>query len=158
MGTIDYVYKARDAAWYAAYAPILWCSCFAWIIYVTHVGYRSKCCKSHRKLEFARCGTSSRFRLRGDHTVASRSQVVDQNLVHGLPHAVPDIFLQRGHDETLRRLRHHQETRKVTCEGRTTLNGCVSVEFPGVLLDRCVFHSADVGFRNAVAKREGYNI
>ncbi|KAK9739248.1 Nose resistant-to-fluoxetine protein, N-terminal domain [Popillia japonica] len=39
MGHIDYAYNPVDAAWYAAYAPILWCLCFAWIIYITHIGY-----------------------------------------------------------------------------------------------------------------------
>lgn len=38
MGSFDYVYNPRDAAWYAAYAPILWCLSFGWLIYVTHLG------------------------------------------------------------------------------------------------------------------------
>ncbi|GJQ67615.1 hypothetical protein Trydic_g8418 [Trypoxylus dichotomus] len=39
MGNLDYVYDPIDAAWYAAYAPILWCFCFAWVIYITHIGH-----------------------------------------------------------------------------------------------------------------------
>lgn len=37
MGSIDYVYDPTDAAWYAAFAPILWCFCFGWIIFITHI-------------------------------------------------------------------------------------------------------------------------
>nr|XP_022903854.1 nose resistant to fluoxetine protein 6 [Onthophagus taurus] len=40
MGDLNYIYNPVDAAWYAAYAPIMWCLCFAWFIYITHVGYR----------------------------------------------------------------------------------------------------------------------
>ncbi|KAH0814880.1 hypothetical protein GEV33_007912 [Tenebrio molitor] len=40
MGSIDYVYNPTDAAWYAAFAPILWCIAFGWIIFTTHIGYR----------------------------------------------------------------------------------------------------------------------
>lgn len=39
MGRFEYIYNPIDAAWYAAYAPILWCFCFAWFIYITHTGY-----------------------------------------------------------------------------------------------------------------------
>ncbi|KRT78515.1 Acyltransferase, partial [Oryctes borbonicus] len=40
MGSYDYEYDPVEAAWYAAYAPILWCLCFAWIIYITHIGHK----------------------------------------------------------------------------------------------------------------------
>ncbi|VVC30375.1 Nose resistant-to-fluoxetine protein, N-terminal,Acyltransferase 3 [Cinara cedri] len=38
MGTMDYVYTAKDAAYYAAFAPIYWCLCFSWIIFVSYTG------------------------------------------------------------------------------------------------------------------------
>lgn len=40
MGNIDYKYNPIDAAWYAAYAPILWCFSFAWIIFTSQLGYK----------------------------------------------------------------------------------------------------------------------
>ncbi|EFA04173.1 O-acyltransferase like protein [Tribolium castaneum] len=40
MGSIDYVYNPTDAAWYAAFAPILWCFSFGWIIFTSHLGYK----------------------------------------------------------------------------------------------------------------------
>ncbi|RZC33579.1 nose resistant to fluoxetine protein 6, partial [Asbolus verrucosus] len=39
MGSIDYVYNPTDAAWYAAFAPILWCFSFGWIIFTAHIGH-----------------------------------------------------------------------------------------------------------------------
>lgn len=41
MGDIDYIYNPADAAWYAAFAPIFWCLCFAWIIFTSHLQYKS---------------------------------------------------------------------------------------------------------------------
>ncbi|KAF2881369.1 hypothetical protein ILUMI_24812 [Ignelater luminosus] len=38
MGSMDYIYNPRDAAWYAAFAPIFWCISFAWIIFTSHIG------------------------------------------------------------------------------------------------------------------------
>ncbi|XP_056642944.1 O-acyltransferase like protein [Diorhabda sublineata] len=40
MGTIDYVYDPKDAAWYAAVSPILWCFSFAWVIFIWQLGYK----------------------------------------------------------------------------------------------------------------------
>lgn len=40
MSNIDYKYNPIDAAWYAAYAPILWCCSFAWVIFTSHLGYK----------------------------------------------------------------------------------------------------------------------
>lgn len=42
MGSIDYIYQPVHAAWYAAFAPILWCFTFAWIIFTSHLGYQSR--------------------------------------------------------------------------------------------------------------------
>ncbi|KAL3280802.1 hypothetical protein HHI36_004033 [Cryptolaemus montrouzieri] len=42
MGKITYLYNPVDAAWYAAFAPILWCTSFAWIIFSVHVGYEDR--------------------------------------------------------------------------------------------------------------------
>lgn len=42
MGSINYIYKPSHAAHYAAFAPIAWCSFFAWIIFSSHLGYNSK--------------------------------------------------------------------------------------------------------------------
>lgn len=42
MGSIDYVYNSTDAAWYAAFAPILWCLAFGWIIFTSYYGYHGK--------------------------------------------------------------------------------------------------------------------
>ncbi|XP_066254847.1 nose resistant to fluoxetine protein 6-like [Euwallacea similis] len=39
MGKIDYVYNPRDAAWYAAFSPILWVASFCWVIYIIQLGY-----------------------------------------------------------------------------------------------------------------------
>ncbi|XP_055682910.1 nose resistant to fluoxetine protein 6-like [Lutzomyia longipalpis] len=41
MGSIGYEYNATHAAHYAAFAPIAWCSFFAWIIFTSHLGYES---------------------------------------------------------------------------------------------------------------------
>ncbi|XP_059617038.1 nose resistant to fluoxetine protein 6 isoform X1 [Phlebotomus argentipes] len=41
MGRIGYVYNTTHAAHYAAFAPIAWCSFFAWIIFTSHLGYES---------------------------------------------------------------------------------------------------------------------
>lgn len=41
MGNMDYVYNPVDAAWYAAFAPILWCLAFAWIIFSNYYGHKS---------------------------------------------------------------------------------------------------------------------
>ncbi|KAF5307726.1 hypothetical protein FQR65_LT06597 [Abscondita terminalis] len=37
MGTITYTYNPVDAAWYAAFSPILWCFSFGWIIFTSHI-------------------------------------------------------------------------------------------------------------------------
>ncbi|KAF5287571.1 hypothetical protein FQA39_LY15900 [Lamprigera yunnana] len=37
MGSHQYKYNPVDAAQYAAFAPILWCISFAWIIFTTHI-------------------------------------------------------------------------------------------------------------------------
>ena len=42
MGSINYIYNPTHAAHYAAFAPIAWCSFFAWIIITSHLGYESK--------------------------------------------------------------------------------------------------------------------
>lgn len=42
MGNIDYTYNPTDAAWYAAYAPILWCFSFAWLIFTSHLGHETQ--------------------------------------------------------------------------------------------------------------------
>lgn len=42
MGNINYKYNPYDAAVYAAFSPMSWCTIFAWIIYTTHIGYPSK--------------------------------------------------------------------------------------------------------------------
>lgn len=42
MGSINYKYDSTHAALYAAFAPIGWCSFFAWIIFTSHLGYTSK--------------------------------------------------------------------------------------------------------------------
>lgn len=42
MGSINYIYDPIHAAAYAAFAPIAWCSFFAWVIFTSHLGYRSK--------------------------------------------------------------------------------------------------------------------
>ncbi|GBP56370.1 Nose resistant to fluoxetine protein 6 [Eumeta japonica] len=39
MGTMGYVYNVSLSSHYAAVAPITWCAFFAWIIYVSHMGY-----------------------------------------------------------------------------------------------------------------------
>lgn len=41
MGSIGYEYNPTHAAHYAAFAPIAWCSFFAWIIFTSHLGYES---------------------------------------------------------------------------------------------------------------------
>jgi len=41
MGNIDYIYQPVHAAFYAAFAPILWCFSFGWVIYTWHVGYHN---------------------------------------------------------------------------------------------------------------------
>jgi hypothetical protein len=38
MGDRNYVYNRLDAANYGAFAPITWCSFFAWIIFTSHTG------------------------------------------------------------------------------------------------------------------------
>lgn len=42
MSNIDYVYNPRDAAWYAAFSPILWVAAFCWVVYTTQLGYGGK--------------------------------------------------------------------------------------------------------------------
>lgn len=42
MGNIDYKYNPYDAAFYAAFSPMSWCTIFAWIIFTTHIGHTSK--------------------------------------------------------------------------------------------------------------------
>lgn len=42
MGNINYKYNPYDAAFYAAFSPMSWCTIFAWIIYITHIGHSSK--------------------------------------------------------------------------------------------------------------------
>ncbi|XP_017782884.1 PREDICTED: nose resistant to fluoxetine protein 6-like [Nicrophorus vespilloides] len=41
MGSINYIYDPVHAAWYASFAPILWCFSFAWIIFTHQNGYKS---------------------------------------------------------------------------------------------------------------------
>lgn len=42
MGSIDYQYNPHHAAVYAALGPMAWCGLFAWIVFTTHLGYRSR--------------------------------------------------------------------------------------------------------------------
>lgn len=42
MGSIDYRYNVQHAAIYAALGPMAWCGLFAWIVFTTHLGYRSR--------------------------------------------------------------------------------------------------------------------
>lgn len=42
MGDIKYKYNVYHAAIYAAFGPVGWCTLFIWIIYSTHIGYRSE--------------------------------------------------------------------------------------------------------------------
>lgn len=42
MGNMNYKYNPYDAAIYAAFSPMSWCTIFAWIIYTTHIGHKSK--------------------------------------------------------------------------------------------------------------------
>lgn len=42
MGDINYQYNTTHAAIYAAFAPIAWCIFFAWIVFVSHNGYKNK--------------------------------------------------------------------------------------------------------------------
>lgn len=51
MGNLDYKYNSYDAAIYAAFSPITYCTIFAWIIYTTHIGYSSKLKSSFRILK-----------------------------------------------------------------------------------------------------------
>lgn len=41
MGNINYKYNPYDAAIYAAFSPMSWCTIFAWIIFTTHIGHSS---------------------------------------------------------------------------------------------------------------------
>ncbi|XP_031625380.1 nose resistant to fluoxetine protein 6-like [Contarinia nasturtii] len=41
MGNMNYKYNPYDAAFYAAFSPMSWCTIFAWIIFTTHIGYSS---------------------------------------------------------------------------------------------------------------------
>lgn len=43
MGNLNYKYNPYDAAIYAAFSPMSWCTIFAWIIYTTHIGHTSNC-------------------------------------------------------------------------------------------------------------------
>lgn len=67
MGKIDYKYNPIDAAWYAAYAPILWCFSFAWIIFTSQLGYKGKYVikfyskKSNKHIYHYTLGAISRF-------------------------------------------------------------------------------------------------
>jgi len=38
MASRHYVYNARDAANFAAFAPISWCLFHAWVFFVTYIG------------------------------------------------------------------------------------------------------------------------
>lgn len=49
MGDINYVYQPIHAAWYAAFAPILWCYSFAWIIFKAHIGQPGKLSTFYKK-------------------------------------------------------------------------------------------------------------
>lgn len=42
MGNMNYKYNPYDAAIYAAFSPMSWCTIFAWIIFTTHIGYSSR--------------------------------------------------------------------------------------------------------------------
>lgn len=42
MGNMNYKYNPYDAAVYAAFSPMSWCTIFAWIIYTTHIGHKSE--------------------------------------------------------------------------------------------------------------------
>lgn len=42
MGDVSYVYNSTHAAIYAAFAPIAWCFFFAWIVFVSHMGYKNR--------------------------------------------------------------------------------------------------------------------
>lgn len=42
MSVSDYKYNPTHAAIYAAIAPIPWCLFFAWIIFTSQLGYKSK--------------------------------------------------------------------------------------------------------------------
>lgn len=42
MSTVGYKYDPTHAAIYAAFAPIPWCLFFAWIIFTSQTGYKSK--------------------------------------------------------------------------------------------------------------------
>lgn len=42
MGSIGYQYNPFHAALYAAYAPIGWCVFFGWVIFTSHLGYKSE--------------------------------------------------------------------------------------------------------------------
>lgn len=42
MGHKDYIYNSTHAAHYAAFAPIAWCSFFAWVIFTSHLGYNCR--------------------------------------------------------------------------------------------------------------------
>ena len=42
MGTMGYKFNPTHAAHYAAFAPIGWCLFFAWIIFTSQLGYKSK--------------------------------------------------------------------------------------------------------------------
>ena len=42
MGKMGYKFNPSHAAYYAAFAPIGWCLFFAWIIFASQLGYKSK--------------------------------------------------------------------------------------------------------------------
>lgn len=47
MGHIDYKFSKFDSAFYAAFAPILWCIFFGWIILTSQMGYSSELNELH---------------------------------------------------------------------------------------------------------------
>lgn len=42
MGSIHYEYNAFHAANYAAFSPIAWCIFFSWVVFTSHLGYKSE--------------------------------------------------------------------------------------------------------------------
>lgn len=42
MGMMGYKFNSTHAASYTAFAPIGWCLFFAWIIFISQLGYKSK--------------------------------------------------------------------------------------------------------------------
>jgi len=42
MSAYDYTFSAFDGALYSSLAPIPWCLFFGWLIFTSHLGYKSK--------------------------------------------------------------------------------------------------------------------